>query len=129
MPRPAHYDVDEARALWEAGETPDGKKIKNAKDLWEALDVPEEALRSVQAMVRRYYGRRPPAAARTYRDDWLKAAVINHQVSEYGLRRDYCGACQSYCGSHVYLRQLNHMDGQLNSVIVVGKCCKRAGDY
>lgn len=123
MPRYRGYDLDELRAAWESG------RFNTATEVMEYLGIDGRHLRGVQATIRRYYGRRPRRAADSIREDPIKRAVINHLVEVNHLRRDYCGICQTYCGSEVYLRQLNHMDERLDSVVVVGKCCKRSGDY
>jgi len=119
MPRSRGYDLDELRAAWDSG------RFTTANEVMEYLGIPAEHLRGVQSTIHRLYGRRPKAAR--HRGDWLKVAVINSLVSTCHLRRDYCSICQKYCGTDVYLRQLGR-DDELGSVVIVGKCCKRAGD-
>lgn len=123
MPRPAGFDKEELIAFWERGD------YQYAHEVMEVLGIPEEHLRAVQATIRRHFGRRPRRAADSIREDWLKRAVINHLVEVFNLRRDYCSICQKYCGFDVYVRQLRHMDEKLESCVLVGKCCKRSGDY
>lgn len=123
MPRPRHFDLEELCAAWESG------RFTTAPQVMEFLGIPDDYRRSVQATIRRFYGRRPRSAAKAMRNDAVKRAVINHLVDEFHLRRDYCSICQKYCGTDVYLRQLDHIGEKLGSVVVVGKCCKRAGDY
>lgn len=122
MPRYRGYDLDELRAAWESG------RFTTAPEAMEYLGIDQKHLRGVQATIRRFYGRRPKSAVKTIRNDAVKRAVINHLVEAHHLRRDYCAICQKYCGTDVYLRQLDHIGEKLGSVVVVGKCCKRAGD-
>lgn len=122
MPRYRGYDIIELRAFWETG------NYQSAPEVMEAMGIDRKHLRGVQATILKLYGRRPTSAARAMREDWLKRAVVKSIVAAHDLRGDYCAICQKYCGSDVYLRQLS-FDGDLTSVVVVGKCCKRAGDY
>lgn len=121
MPRYRGYNLDELRAAWESG------NFSTAPEVMEFLGIPDEHRRGVQATIRKFYGRRPKAAGASLRTDLLKRAVLKYLVDVCGLRRDYCSICQTYCGSDVYLRQLGR-DDELGSVVIVGKCCKRAGD-
>lgn len=123
MPRYRGYDPKELSAYWET------ENYQTAPEVMEAMGIDMSHLRGVQAFIRRTYGRRPRRAADSIREDWIKRAVINHLVEAYHLRRDYCSICQQYCGTDVYVRQLRHLEDRLESVVVVGKCCKRAGDY
>lgn len=122
MPRYRGYDLDELRAAWESG------RFQTAPEVMDYLGIDQAHMRGVQAAIRRYYGRRPKRAADSLRTDWLKRAAITQLVEVCHLRRDYCSACLSYCGTDVYLRQLGRED-RLESVVIIGKCCKRAGDY
>jgi hypothetical protein len=123
MPRPRGYDLDELRAAWESS------RFTTASEVMEFLGIDQAHARSVRANIRKYYGRRPRAAAQSIREDAIKRAVINHLVEAYHLRRDYCSQCQTYCGTDVYVRQLGHMEDKLDSCVIIGKCCKRSGDY
>lgn len=85
--------------------------------------------RQIQRIVTQSLGRRPRRAATSIRENWLKRAVINYLVEAIHLRSDYCSQCQSYCGTDVYVRQLNHFEDKLDGVAIIGKCCKRPGDF
>lgn len=117
MPR-RHYDLDELLAFMQRDDNP------SAADAVEffGLDVTP---RAIQKAVNKYLGSRPTRPARR---DSIRDRVVAHMVNANFLDPHVCYGCGRWRAAEPYIRALRQ-DDSLDSLVFVGGCCRRAGDF